>query len=179
MLRPQDSDTRERKSLNGLWQFRLDPEGEGRSAGWFSRPLPESRQMAVPASFNDIAADGAVRDYFGDVWYQTTVWVPRGWEGRRVVLNFESATHRATVWVNDVEVMSHEGGYTPFEADITDHVAAGEQLRITALINNTLHWQSIPPGVIKTPRSVTGSGTGMTSSTTQESTEMFGSIPPI
>jgi beta-glucuronidase len=111
--------------------------------------MPESRPMAVPASFNDIAADAAVRDYFGDVWYQTTVWVPRGWQGRRIVLHFESATHRATVWVNDVEVMSHEGGYTPFEADITDQVAAGQEVRITALINNTLHWQSIPPGVIE------------------------------
>jgi beta-glucuronidase len=149
MLRPQDTSTRERKSLNGLWQFRLDPQGEGRSADWFSQPMQDSRPMAVPASFNDIAADATVRDYFGDVWYQTTVWVPRGWQGRRIVLNFESATHRATVWVNDVEVMSHEGGYTPFEADITDHVAAGQEVRITALINNTLHWQSIPPGVIE------------------------------
>jgi beta-glucuronidase len=105
-----------------LWQFRLDPEGEGRSAGWFSGPLPDSRDMAVPASFDDFAADATVRDYFGDIWYQTSVWVPQGWQGRRIVLDFESATHRATVWVNDVEVMSHEGGYTPFEADVTDHV---------------------------------------------------------
>jgi beta-glucuronidase len=149
MLRPQDTSTRERKNLNGLWHFRLDPDGEGRSANWFSQPLTESRQMAVPASFNDIAAEAAVRDYFGDVWYQTSIWVPRGWEGRRVVLHFESATHRATVWVNDVEVMSHEGGYTPFEADITEHVAAGQEVRITAQVNNTLHWQSIPPGVIE------------------------------
>jgi beta-glucuronidase len=149
MLRPQDTSTRERKNLNGLWQFRLDPEGVGQSTHWFSRSLPDSRQMAVPASFNDIAADAAVRDYIGDVWYQTTVWVPSGWQGRRIVLYFESATHRATIWVNDVEVMSHEGGYTPFEADITDHVVAGQEVRITALINNTLHWQSIPPGVIE------------------------------
>jgi beta-glucuronidase len=149
MLRPQDSSTRERKSLNGLWRFRLDSEGEGRSARWFSQPLPESGQMVVPASFNDIAANATVRDYFGDIWYQTSVWVPLGWQGRRIVLHFESATHRATVWVNDVEVVSHEGGYTPFEADITDHVAPGQEVRITALINNTLHWQSIPPGVIE------------------------------
>ncbi len=149
MLRPQYTSTRERKSRNGLWQFRLDPEGEGRSAGWFSGPLQDSRSMAVPASFNDIAADEAVRDYFGDVWYQTTVWVPKGWQGRRIVLHFESATHRATVWVNEVEVVSHEGGYTPFEADITDRVAAGQAVRITAVVDNTLHWQSIPPGVIE------------------------------
>ena len=109
----------------------------------------EASEMAVPASFNDIAADAAVRDYFGDVWYQRTVWVPRGWQGQRIVLHFESATHRATVWVNEIEVVSHEGGYTPFEVDITDQVTPGEQIRITARVNNTLHWQSIPPGVIE------------------------------
>jgi beta-glucuronidase len=149
MLRPQDTGTRERKSLNGLWQFALDASGHGLNDRWFASPLTNARVMAVPASFNDIAADAAVRDYFGDVWYQRTVWVPRGWEGERIVLHFESATHRATVWINETEVMSHEGGYTPFEADITDHVSAGEQIRITALINNILHWQSIPPGVIE------------------------------
>ncbi len=149
MLRPQDTSTRERKSLNGLWDFRLDQAGEGRSGRWFADRLPGAREMAVPASFNDIATDASVRDYFGDVWYQRTVWVPRGWQERRIVLHFESATHRATVWVNDVEVVSHEGGYTPFEADITEHVAPGEQVRITACVNNTLNFQSIPPGVIE------------------------------
>ena len=149
MLRPKDTSTRERKSLDGLWQFALDQAGEGRSGQWFMRPLPDAREMAVPASFNDIVADAAVRDYFGDIWYQTSVWIPRGWQGRRIVLHFESATHRATVWVNDAEVVSHEGGYTPFEADITEHVTPGEQVRITAVVNNTLSFQSIPPGVIE------------------------------
>jgi beta-glucuronidase len=149
MLRPKDTSTRERKTLNGMWQFALDPADEGRSGQWFAGPLPGAREMAVPASFNDIAADASVRDYFGDIWYQTSVWIPRGWQGRHIVLHFESATHRATVWVNDIEVVSHEGGYTPFEADITEHVTAGEQIRITALINNTLSFQSIPPGVIE------------------------------
>jgi beta-glucuronidase len=149
MLRPQDTSTRERKGLNGLWQFALDPNAEGRTARWFAERLSDAREMAVPASFNDIAADAAVRDYFGDVWYQRTVWVPRGWQGQRIVLHFESATHRATVWVNETEVVSHEGGYTPFEVDITDHVSAGEEVRMTAVVDNTLNWQSIPPGVIE------------------------------
>jgi beta-glucuronidase len=152
MLRPQDTATRERKSLNGLWRFRLDRAGEGWTAKWFTGPLVDSREMAVPASFNDIAADAAVRDYFGDVWYQTTVRVPRGWDGQRIVLHFESATHRATVWVNDVEVVSHEGGYTPFEADATDHLRAGDEARITVVVNNTLSFQTIPPGVIEETR---------------------------
>ena len=149
MLRPQDTATRERKSLNGLWRFALDRDGVGRTAGWFRRPLPDAGDMAVPASFNDLGTDAAVRDYFGDIWYQTIVRVPRGWDGQRIVLHFESATHRATVWVGDVEVVSHEGGYTPFDADVTDHVTAGEQVRITAVVNNTLSFQTIPPGVIE------------------------------
>jgi beta-glucuronidase len=149
MLRPQDTAAREGKSLTGLWRFRLDGAGEGRAAEWFKRPLADASEMAVPASFNDISTDPAVREYFGDVWYQTMVRVPRGWEGQRIVLHFESATHRATVWVNDAEVVSHEGGYTPFEAEVTDHVQAGEEARVTVLVNNTLSFQSIPPGVIE------------------------------
>jgi beta-glucuronidase len=149
MLRPQDTTTRERKPLTGLWRFRLDGAGEGRSAEWFKRPLADAREMAVPASFNDVTADPAVHEYFGDVWYQTTVRVPRGWDGRRIVLHFESATHRATVWVNDAEVVSHEGGYTPFEAEVTGHVQAGEKARITVAVNNTLSFQTIPPGVVE------------------------------
>jgi beta-galactosidase/beta-glucuronidase len=60
MLRPQDTPTRERKPLTGLWRFRLDGAGEGRSGEWFKRPPADTCQMAVPASFTDIAAD--VRD---------------------------------------------------------------------------------------------------------------------
>jgi beta-glucuronidase len=149
MLRPRDTATRERKSLTGLWWFRLDAAGEGRTGEWFKAPLRDARAMAVPASFNDIVADAEMRDYFGDIWYQTTVRVPRGWDGQRIMLHFESATHRATVWVNDVEVMSHEGGYTPFEGDITEHVQPGDEARITAAVNNTLSFQTIPPGVIE------------------------------
>jgi beta-glucuronidase len=149
MLRPQDTATRERKPLTGLWRFKLDPAGEGRAAEWFQRPLADADEMPVPASFNDVTADPAVRDYFGDLWYQTTARVPRGWVGQRVVLHFESATHRATAWVNGAEVVSHEGGYTPFEAEVTEHVQAGEEALVTVVVNNTLSWQSIPPGVIE------------------------------
>jgi beta-glucuronidase len=105
--------------------------------------------MAVPASFNEIFPDPAARDYFGVMWYQTTVRVPRGWAGQRIALYFESVTHRATVWVDDVEVVSHEGGYTPFEADVTEHVRPGEESLITVAVDNTLSFQSIPPGVIE------------------------------
>ena len=86
-----------------------------------------------------------VRDHVGEAWYQTTVRVPRGWDGRRVVLYFESATHRATVWVDDVEVVSHEGGYTPFEADVTGYARPGGEARVTVAVDNTLTFQTSRP----------------------------------
>ncbi|WP_182111267.1 MULTISPECIES: beta-glucuronidase [unclassified Actinotalea] len=149
MLRPQDTSTRERKALDGLWDFRLDAAGEGRAAGWFAGRLEGATSMPVPASYNDVPADADARDHVGDVWYQTVVRVPRGWAGRRVVLRFDSATHRAVVWVGDTEVMTHEGGYTPFEADVTALVAPGEEVRVTAVVNNELSFQTIPPGIVE------------------------------
>jgi len=65
------------------------------------------------------------------------------------VLHFESATHHATVWVDGTEAVSHEGGYTPFEADITGHVTPGAQARITVEVDNTLTFQTVPPGVVE------------------------------
>lgn len=149
MLAPRDTPTRERTSLNGLWRFALDPGAAGRGARWWAGPLPGEAEMPVPASFNDVIPDRAVRDHVGDVWYQRVVRVPRGWDGGRVVLRFDAATHRATAWIDDERVVEHEGGYTPFEADVTAHVRAGEEARITVVVNNVLSWTSIPPGYVQ------------------------------
>ena len=148
MLRPQDTPTRERRTLAGLWDFRLDAAGEGRAAAWFSGPLAGASAMPVPASYNDVVPGTQGRDHVGDAWYQTVTRVPRGWAGQRVVLRFDSATHAATVWVDDTQVATHEGGYTPFEADVTALVEPGSQIRVTALVNNELTFQTIPPGIV-------------------------------
>ena len=147
-MRPCETPTRETRTLNGLWRFALDGEGKGRRERWWSRRLPGDTEMPVPSSFNDIIPDPEVRDHVGDAWYQRDVRTPRGWD-ERVVLRFDSATHRATVWVDDAEVVAHEGGYTPFEADVTAHLTPGEEARITVAVNNELSWQSIPPGYVE------------------------------
>lgn len=149
MLRPQDTSRRERKNLDGLWSFRIDTENTGRTDAWYAEPMTGVRDIAVPASYNDLTTDPAVRDHVGSAWYETTVWVPAGWSGQRIVLHFESATHRAVVWVDGVQVVCHDGGYTPFEADVTEHVTPGAPARITVEVDNTLTFQTIPPGVVQ------------------------------
>lgn len=146
MLRPQDTATRERKSLNGVWSFKIDWQGAGRANGWQHAPLAEARAMAVPASFNDIFTDNASKEFFGDVWYETQVQIPRGWTGQQILVHFESVTHTATVFVNGTQVAAHRGGYLPFDADVTEHVTPGRPARLTVIVNNELSWETIPPG---------------------------------
>ncbi|MFF6879991.1 beta-glucuronidase [Streptomyces sp. NPDC012474] len=149
MLRPRDTPTRECTSLNGLWRFAVDTKGVGRADGWWRHTLPGRREAPVPASYNDLFPDPTVHDHVGDVWYQRVIRIPGRWEGQRIVLRFDSATHRAVVWVDDTEVAAHEGGYTPFEADLTDLVEPGAEHRVTIVVDNTLSWQSIPPGYVE------------------------------
>jgi beta-glucuronidase len=149
MLSPRDSSTRERVSLDGLWRFALDSGGRGRPERWWMDTLAGDGEMPVPASFNGVMPTREARDHVGDIWYQRIVRVPRGWNGQRVVLRFDAATHRAAAWVDDTKVVEHEGGYTPFEADVTEHVRTGEEARITVVVNNELSWTSIPPGYVQ------------------------------
>jgi len=145
MLRPQAGPTRELVNLDGLWRFAIDSAVA--ESPW-SGTLATSLEAAVPASYNDQFADAAIRDHVGWVWYQRTVRVPRGWAGERVFLRFDAATHEGVVYVDDVKVAEHVGGYTPFEADVTDVVAAGAEFRLTVGVSNELTNITIPPGVI-------------------------------
>ncbi|RRO16960.1 beta-glucuronidase [Saccharopolyspora rhizosphaerae] len=149
MLRPSAHALRDRRRLDGLWRFAVDSDGVGRDQEWWQAPLPGRTEIAVPASYNDLFADGSVRDHVGDVWYQTTVHVPAAWEGQRIVLRFDAATHRAVAWVGGTQVVEHEGGYTPFEADVTDVVTVGADNRITVVVDNRLSWESVPPGYVE------------------------------
>nr|AAF65347.1 GUSA (N358Q)/MGFP5 fusion, hexaHis tagged [Binary vector pCAMBIA-1303] len=149
-LRPVETPTREIKKLDGLWAFSLDRENCGIDQRWWESALQESRAIAVPGSFNDQFADADIRNYAGNVWYQREVFIPKGWAGQRIVLRFDAVTHYGKVWVNNQEVMEHQGGYTPFEADVTPYVIAGKSVRITVCVNNELNWQTIPPGMVIT-----------------------------
>jgi len=104
--------------------------------------------MAVPASYNDLVTEAAEREHVGDVWYQREVRVPATWQDRRIVLRCDSATHHGTVWAGDIQVAEHSGGYTPFEAEVTDLVTCGEMLRLTVRVGSELSMDTIPPGVV-------------------------------
>ncbi|MEW2298212.1 sugar-binding domain-containing protein [Streptomyces sp. NPDC006743] len=109
--------------LNGTWDFRADPDarhGAGSGDGYDQR-------ITVPFAW-ETPASGIEAHWLPTAWYRRTFTVPADWAGQRVVLHFGAVHHEATVWVNGTEVARHEGGYTPFSADVSDALVDGEQL---------------------------------------------------
>lgn len=149
MLKPQSTSTRELVRLDGLWSFKVDHAGDADAQRWQDAPLDTALEAPVPASYNDLFTDPAIRDHVGWVYYQRTVRVPRGWAGERVFVRVDAATHEGRVFVDGREVARHAGGYTPFEADITELVTPGAEFRLTIAVNNVLTNETIPPGTVE------------------------------
>ncbi|KAG8451786.1 hypothetical protein GDO86_003832 [Hymenochirus boettgeri] len=158
MLYPRETPTRELKELNGVWSFRADKStqrDQGFQEQWYKRPLRETGpiiDMPVPASYNDITQDIALRDFIGWVWYEKEIWLPSRWieASSRVLLRVGSAHYFSVVWVNGIQVTEHEGGHLPYEAEISSILksSAGSACRITIAVNNTLTLHTLPPGTI-------------------------------
>ncbi len=110
-------------TLNGSWQFEVDTADSGLERGLRTAELADS--ILVPFAPESEASGGGNTDFLEAVWYRRTVTVPADWAGRRVILHFGAVDHDATVWVNDVEVVRHRGGFTSFDADITAALAVG------------------------------------------------------
>ena len=109
-------------SLNGTWDFALDPE-----AAWTNPGGVEwDAKIVVPFSPETAASGVNNRGFFRTVWYRRVFTRPNFDPAHRVFLHFGAVDHCATVWVNGTEVASHRGGYTPFRADITDALTAGD-----------------------------------------------------
>ena len=90
------------------------------------------------------------------VWYRRRFRPP---DADRLVLHFGAVDYQATVWVNDIEVARHEGGHTPFSADITNAVRHGDNELVVraddpvmdlSLPRGKQYWQKEPEGIFYT-----------------------------
>ena len=99
-------------NLNGLWDYAICPKGQ-----WVDK---YDGKILVPFCIE--SALSGVQKYVGkdnELWYQREFEVPSKWKGKRVLLHFGAVDWKCDVWVNDIKVGSHTGGYTPFSIDIT------------------------------------------------------------
>lgn len=137
-------------NLNGPWQFRFDPKRAGIQEEWFKADDRTWReQIIVPFCWESLAAWGeaesagnenyyATRVYLNPLevtkdnhkfapryevgWYRRWVEIPNNeaWEGKRVILVIGAADFFTSAWCNGQHLGDHEGGYLPFEFDLTD-----------------------------------------------------------
>ncbi|XP_070205768.1 beta-glucuronidase-like [Littorina saxatilis] len=154
MLYPRDSESRVVKNLDGIWNFRAD-KSPGRNHSfveqWWKQPLSATGEvipMPVPSSYNFITTDKSLRDFVGWVWYDRDFYVPPEWQTERVILRIGSANYYTTVWVNGLQLMSHDGGHLPFESEVNSVVTFSMVNRVTVAVNNTLTPTTLPPGTI-------------------------------
>ena len=106
------------KNLNGLWQYAVTPKGE-------RAPQKYEGDILVPFCIES-SLSGVQREVGPDnaLWYQKTFSVPNNWKNGRILLHFGAVDWMTDVWVNDIKVGSHTGGYTPFTFDVTQAVKA-------------------------------------------------------
>jgi beta-galactosidase/beta-glucuronidase len=131
-------------NLNGEWEF-----GTGEKARF-------DRRIIVP--FCPESELSGIAELPGDVvWYRRRFDAP---PGECLLLHFGAVDYRATVWVNDVEVARHEGGHSPFSADITgvsrarDNtlvVRAEDSLSDKTVPRGKQYWKENPEGIFYTP----------------------------
>src|SRR5580765_7830065 len=166
-------------NLNGPWQFRFDGDRRGMDELWFAPDTLEWReQIIVPFCWESLAAWGegaaagndnfystrvfrnplevtrgnhrsAVRYEVG--WYRRHIEIPdnEAWQNKRVILHIGAADFFTDLWCNGVHLGHHEGGYTPFEFDLTEtakRTGEGQKLLLVLQVEDPMNNAEQPVG---------------------------------
>lgn len=116
------------KNLNGLWEYAIIEKGK-------ALPAESDGQILVPFAVESSLS--GVGKYVGEqqeLVYRRTFEIPASWRGRQVLLHFGAVDWQADVWVNDIKVGSHTGGFTPFSFNITPALSAKGANRLTVRV---------------------------------------------
>ncbi len=100
-------------NLNGLWEYAITKAGA-------SRPEKFEGQILVPFAIESSLS--GVQKTVGsenELWYKRSFTVPSNWKNKQILLHFGAVDWRTEVFVNNIKIGSHQGGYTPFSFNIT------------------------------------------------------------
>ncbi|MDR0464985.1 MAG: hypothetical protein LBG94_07725 [Treponema sp.] len=132
------------ESLNGKWNFAEDLYDTCRRAHWFKEVQYNSSGAQMPLDYDweswDRIKVPAVWNlekpelhYFegSGIYTRTFRYFPKT-NGERLLLRFEGAAYRTSVFLNGKFIGTHDGASTPFNADISDEVKTDNRIVITA-----------------------------------------------
>jgi len=119
-------------SLNGAWEFALDPEAELT----LPKQVTWSRTIQVPFSPETTRSGIGDAGLYRACWYRRTFRTPEREQEHRIILHFGAVDYHATVWLNGARLGEHEGGYTPFSFDVTDHLVSGQEQELVVRVED-------------------------------------------
>ncbi|MEC0271445.1 sugar-binding domain-containing protein, partial [Paenibacillus anseongense] len=112
-------------NLNGEWEFEFDDDRVGSKEKWHLGNKALSKRIQVPFAFQSKLSGIGSNEFHDVVWYRRDLAIPDSFANKRILLHFGAVDYEASVWVNGTLVATHEGGHTPFHADITDALQSG------------------------------------------------------
>ena len=127
--------TRKEILLNENWMFRFSHQVQFKS----------EERVNLPHTWNSGDALSGKQDYYRGMGnYTKTLFVKPEWKGKRLFLRFEGVNTIANVFINDVHIGEHRGGYGAFVFEITDKVKYDADNRILVKVNNALQQDVMP-----------------------------------
>ncbi len=101
------------QNLNGLWDYAILAKGSGLPVHFDGKILVP---FAVESSLSGVQKKVGLTN---ELWYQRSFTIPSAWKSKKILLNFGAVDWKADVWINDIKIGNHQGGYTAFSFDIT------------------------------------------------------------
>ena len=149
--------------LDGNWKYIVDVYNTG-AMDYRANPIPDrssffadksfysdqkvlveydfdyAKEIAVPGDWNTQKRE--LYYYEGAVWYRTK-FDARPRQGRRYFLYFGAANYETVVGLNGRRLGSHEGGFTPFNFEVTDRLKEGDN-SLVVNVDNTRRMDGVP-----------------------------------
>lgn len=143
---------REFQSLNGKWDAIIDQYSQGRKNKIYENNKPQGKTDFYEYSFEHGLRLNVPSDWNSQLpelkYYEGTVWYARRFDakkevGKRLFLYFGAVSYRCNVYLNGKEIGKHEGGFTPFQIEITNQVKDADNF-LAVEVNNTRTVDAIP-----------------------------------
>lgn len=114
---------RDKLFLDGIWGFKLDPNDIGETEKWNENKIKYDFDIKVPGIWQNI--DSTITDYTGIAWYFKNFDYTNVKKSDKIFLHFDAVDYYTRVWINNEYAGEHEGGFTPFEFDVSKFIKNG------------------------------------------------------
>lgn len=140
------------QSLNGKWNAIVDQYDQGRKNQIYLNKTPKGETDFYEYSFENNLRLNVPSDWNSQLpelkYYEGTIWYARHFEAKRqqqerLFLYFGAVSYRCRIYLNGKEIGKHEGGFTPFQIEITDVVKDADNF-LALEVNNTRTTDAMP-----------------------------------